>query len=269
MDAGRQSKGLSLYSRNGLRDAAGSGRLMAWAFALAAVCGYLAGSIPFPRIVARLVGRGAPLRKIELPIPGRDEVFVSDAVSATAVRLQYGAGYGCLTSLLDMLKAAGVTLAFKLLFPGQVLFLVAAGMAVVGHIWPVFSRFRGGRGQSPIIGSLFVVDWVSPFVVFPAAQILGLVTGTRVYTGRFGPELLLAGWLWIRFASLPHVLFAVGLFAVRLVAMRREIQQFHRLRVHGRLVSTSDEMKFLGLKLRKIRLPSLLRRSRPGSGPET
>lgn len=212
---------------------------------LAVVAGYLVGSISFAALIARILGRGTPLSQIHLPVPGTEQALSSNAVSATAVRLQYGARYGCLTSLLDMAKAAAITLVFKQLSPEQPLFLIASGMTVVGHVWPFYLRFRGGRGQSPIIGSLFVIDWPAALIVFPAAQVLGVLTRTRPYTGRFGPELLLAAWFWYRFASVPHVLFAFGLLIVRLIAMRRELRQFHQLRKQGHLRSLADEFAFL------------------------
>ena len=239
---------------------------------LAIFGGYLVGSISFAALIARIVGRGTPLQQIHLPVPGTDQALSSSAVSATAVRLQYGARYGCLTSLLDMAKAAAITLAFKQLVPEQPLFLIASGMTVVGHIWPFYLRFRGGRGQSPIIGSLFVIDWPSALIVFPAAQVLGVLTGTRPYTGRFGPELLLAAWFWYRFASLPHVLFAFGLLIVRLIAMRRELRQFHHLRKQGHLRSLADEFAFLDGSPRLCRWMTRFihrRASRQDSEPRT
>ena len=236
---------------------------MSWPLALlAAACGYIAGSIPFARIIARWVDPGRPLETIRMAVPGGGEL-ISDAVSATTIRLQYGARYGCLTSLLDMAKAAGVTAAFFYAFPGQHLHLIAAGMATVGHIWPAFGRFRGGRGQSPIIGSLWVIDPLSPWVVYPAAQLLGLLTRMRPYVGRFGPEAFLIPWFWFRFRSLPHMLFALGLLIVRLAAMRSEIAQFRRLRREGKLRSLSDELAFLGLDRRVTALRARFRRSDP------
>ena len=221
---------------------------MSWAPALlAAASGYLVGSIPFALLVLRWFGKGETLRPTELPVPGTADVLRSDAVSATAVRLQLGARYGCLTSVLDMLKAAVVTLTFKLLYPDAPYFLIASGLAVVGHVWPVFNRLRGGRGQSPIIGSLFVVDWPSPLIAYPLAQVLGLLTRSRAFVGRFGAMLVAAAWLWFRFASLPHVLYAIGLFAVRILAMRREINQYARLRGQGKLSTLSEELEFLHL----------------------
>lgn len=196
-----------------------------------------------------------------MAVPGGGEL-VSNAASATAVRLQYGARYGCLTSLLDMAKAAGVTAAFLLSFPDQHLHLVAAGMATAGHIWPIFGRFRGGRGQSPIIGSLLVIDPASAFTVYPAAQVLGLLTRTRPYVGRFGPEALLIPWFWFRLQSLPHIAFAIGVLLLRLVAMRSEIAQFRRLRREGKLRSIADELAFLHLDHRITSLRNRLLRKR-------
>jgi len=219
---------------------------MHWALGiLAATAGYAVGSIPFAWIIARIVDRNKPLQPIRLQIPGSERELTSDAVSATAVRLQFGARYGCLTSLLDMAKAAGITLLFQRLYPGQSLHLIAAGCTVVGHIWPLFHRFRGGRGQSPIIGSLFVIDWPAALVVYPAAQLLGLVTGLRSYVGRLAPMLLLAGWFGYRFGDLDHILFAMALFVVRVVAMQDEIRQYATLRREGALSSLRDELNLL------------------------
>jgi glycerol-3-phosphate acyltransferase PlsY len=219
---------------------------MNWGYAiLAALSGYLIGAIPFSLVIVRLFGHGAQLAPPNLRVPGSDALLRSGAVSATAVRLQLGAHYGCLTSILDMGKASAVTLAFKLSFPQQPYFLIASGFSVVGHIWPVFNRFRGGRGQSPIIGSLFVIDWPVALVVYPAAQILGLLTRSRAFVGRFGTMPMAAGWFAYRFGSLSHVLYAVGLCAVRLLAMRHEIAQYVQLRREGRLRTLAEELEFL------------------------
>ena len=234
---------------------------MSWQVALlAALAGYLLGSIPFALIVVRCFGQGKPLRPTELPIPGTGDMLRSNAVSATAVRLQLGARYGCLTSILDMSKAAAITLAFKLAYPTEPYFLIASGLAVVGHIWPAFNRFRGGRGQSPIIGSLFVIDWPAPFIAYPLAQLLGIAACSRAFVGRFGVMLIVAGWLYFRFSSLPHVLYAIGLVVVRITAMRREIAQYVRLRKAGTLRTLSDELEFLQMGEGMTRSIGFLRR---------
>jgi len=224
-----------------------------WVAVISALSGYAVGSIPFALLVVRLFGGGRTVRSTELSVPGTGKVLRSDAVSATAVRLQMGAPFGCLTSLLDMSKAAAVTLTFKYLDPEAAYYLIAAGFAVVGHVWPVFHRFRGGRGQSPIIGSLFVIDWPAAFIAYPCAQVLGLVTRSTAWVGRFSPPLIVAGWLYFRFRNLSFVYFALGLFLVRLLAMRREMAQYAAIRKSGGLRTLSEQLELLRFSPRVIR----------------
>jgi glycerol-3-phosphate acyltransferase PlsY len=57
-----------------------------------------------------------------------------------------------------MLKVAIPTLIVRLWQPDEAYYLVLAGAGVVGHAWPVYHRFRGGRGESPILGGLLVIE---------------------------------------------------------------------------------------------------------------
>jgi glycerol-3-phosphate acyltransferase PlsY len=95
-----------------------------------------------------------------IAVPDSETVFVSDAISATALRLHLGPGYGCLTGILDILKAAVPALAFKLWQPEAPYYLFAASMAAVGHDWPTYYRYKGGQGMSPTMGGMLVVDWL-------------------------------------------------------------------------------------------------------------
>ena len=226
-----------------------------WIGIAAAVAGYLAGSIPFAAIIFRLFGNGDRLQPLALEVPGTSEVLRSETVSATSVRLQLGTRYGCLTSLLDMAKAAAVTLAFRLAYPHKHYFLVAAGLAVVGHVWPIFYRFRGGRGQSPAIGGMFVVDWAAPLIAYPIAQLLGFATQSRAFVGRFSPMLIAAIWLYFRTGDSAFVLYALGVLAIRLLAMRGEVSQIMRLQKAGYLSTLQEEAELLGFDrfLRKLK----------------
>ena len=84
---------------------------------LAAVIGYLSGSISFAILVTRFAAPDGKLSKITVSVPDSDLKIESDTLSATTVRLQLGARYGCLVSILDMVKAAVPALVFKLLIP--------------------------------------------------------------------------------------------------------------------------------------------------------
>jgi glycerol-3-phosphate acyltransferase PlsY len=202
---------------------------------IAAVVGYLSGSVSYARLVARLAEPDRKIGKIRVSVPGRADTYVeSDSVSATTVRLQYGSKYGGLVSLLDMLKAAIPMLAFKLWQPDQPYYLVASVMAVVGHNWPIFFRFKGGRGLSCIIGSFFILSWLGTIVT----NVVGFLVGYRsrnmlVVTGA-GIVLMIP---WIIFTTRDWVLVVYVLLMnlIYWLSMIPEIREYARLRRAGTL----------------------------------
>jgi glycerol-3-phosphate acyltransferase PlsY len=88
-----------------------------WIIVLAAVIGYALGSISFARLITRWVAPEEDISKLTIAVPDSEARIESDAISATTVRLHVGPKWGCLTSVLDMLKAALPALAFKLWQP--------------------------------------------------------------------------------------------------------------------------------------------------------
>jgi glycerol-3-phosphate acyltransferase PlsY len=103
---------------------------------------YLIGSIPFSFLVARAFG-----------VPDVRQVG-SGNVGATNVLRSAGKAAGALALLLDVGKGAAATALAGRLAPGQaVLPAVAAVAAVVGHMYPVWLRFRGGKGVATGLGA--------------------------------------------------------------------------------------------------------------------
>jgi glycerol-3-phosphate acyltransferase PlsY len=126
---------------------------------LAIVIGYFIGSIPFAFLVARWHG-------IDLRVAG------SGNVGATNVLRTGGVSAGIVVLLLDGLKGALAVMVAQRLTTGSVT-PVAAGLAsVVGHIFPVWLRFRGGRGVATAAGTFAVL---APFAVAAAAVIFTVV----------------------------------------------------------------------------------------------
>ena len=71
---------------------------------LCSIGGYLAGSVSSARIVYYLVTKRKEIEPFSEPIPHSDQMFESKLVSATLITKKLGKKYGCITSLLDMLK---------------------------------------------------------------------------------------------------------------------------------------------------------------------
>jgi glycerol-3-phosphate acyltransferase PlsY len=201
---------------------------------LAMATGYLAGSVSFARLVTRLFAPDQDISKIAIEVPDSETRFESDAISATTVRLHLGPRYGCLTSILDMLKAAIPALAFKLWQPEADHYLLAAGMAAVGHNWPLYYRFKGGRGMSPIMGGMFVVDWLGVVIT----NLLGLLSdlvikSTLVSSGVW--LVLMIPWIWFRSHDGAALVYAVAMCILFWASMMPEWQELLRLRREGKL----------------------------------
>lgn len=206
----------------------------------AAAAGYLFGSISFSRLIARRVNPKADISKIEYEVPGSTELFVTDSVSATAARHHLGARWGCLTAILDMIKVFVPTLAVRLFWPEAPYYLATAAFGLVGHDWPLFAGFKGGRGESPIIGGLLAVDPVGLLITSAASSVLGLVVG-HILVFRWAWLLLLIPWFWLRLHSWPHVAYMALCNLVYWYTMSPELIQYARMGPKG-ISPTQEEI---------------------------
>ena len=210
----------------------------------AIVCSYLIGSISFSRLVVRLFARNRELTDVEIDVPGSDDKFRYTAVGGTAVAMHMGSRWGCLVGILDMLKAALPTLLFKILYPGQSIFLIAGLAAMVGHIWPIFYRFKGGRGYSAVYGSLLVVDWVGAVVTSVLGMLIGMVVVHDLMMAYLTSLWLIIPWLWLTTHNLAYVAYGLGLNLIFMIAFIPELRQVIALRKAGNFDFQNDMRKY-------------------------
>ena len=130
----------------------------------ALLMGYLLGSIPFGILLTRMAGAG-DLRSIG-----------SGNIGATNVLRTGRKGLAAATLLLDLAKGAAAVLLVERLFPGDGM-LAAAG-ALVGHCYPVWLRFRGGKGVATLMGVVLALHW--PIGAVYAAVWVGLLATVRI-----------------------------------------------------------------------------------------
>ncbi|WP_288483891.1 glycerol-3-phosphate 1-O-acyltransferase PlsY [uncultured Novosphingobium sp.] len=131
---------------------------------LAIALGYLLGSIPFGLLLTRLTGAG-DLRSIG-----------SGNIGATNVLRTGRKGLAATTLLLDLAKGLVAVLLARSIWPGAEPF--AAVAAVVGHCFPVWLGFRGGKGVATLAGVSFGLAW--PIGLVYAGLWLGMLAITRV-----------------------------------------------------------------------------------------
>ncbi len=160
--------------------------------ALALALGYLLGSILFGVVLTRLAGAG-DLRTIG-----------SGNIGATNVLRTGRKGLAAATLVLDALKATlAVVLASS--FFGPATGLAAAAGAILGHLYPVWLKFRGGKGVATYLGGLIGLAW-------PAALAFAVVWLGVAWTTRYSSAAALAAT-----AVSPLVALAIGLDEVAVV----------------------------------------------------
>lgn len=201
---------------------------------LAAAVGYLVGSVSFGRVVARFAAPDEDLSRTEVDIPGSEEKVVLTSVSSTSIGARKGPKWGCLAGILDILKATIPTLVFRLWHPGEPYYLIVAVAVVAGHNWPVYYRFKGGRGISSILGGMLVVDWPGLIVTGVAGNLLGQLLLKTPMAGFSLSLPLLIPWFALVTRSWWHVGYGVAINVVYWIAVIPELRTYARLRREGR-----------------------------------
>ena len=191
--------------------------------------GYLIGSVSFARLIYRLVKKSTDYEPLIEKMPGSDYVYESNLKSASWVGLKVGKKYGCLTSVLDMLKVGIPVLLIKLLFVAYPYYLLLAFFGVVGHNFPVYHRFNGGRGESPIIGSILVIDWLGFIVSNLASSVLGFLAGSVILM-QTGWKIIIIFWFWLVRNDYYSVVFMIAINLLFAYSMRKEIKMFIELK---------------------------------------
>ena len=140
-------------------------------------CGYICGSIPFGYLVVRLAGLG-DIRKIG-----------SANIGATNVLRTGKPALAALTLVADALKAAAPT-SLALFMAGEAAALTAALCAFCGHLFPVWLKFRGGKGIASFLGIVAVLDamaglvfiivWLAMATLFRISALAGLAATCAV-----------------------------------------------------------------------------------------
>ena len=173
---------------------------------LAAIAGYLLGSIPFGLLLTMAAGLG-DVRKIG-----------SGSIGATNVLRTGRKGLAALTLLLDAAKGAAAVLLCGALagVPG----IFFGGIAsLIGHCYPVWLKFKGGKGVATALGIMLMADWrvaVAAGGVWLAVAVVVRISSAAALAAAVAAPLLV--WL---FAS-PQPVLGLVLAAVALVLLRHK-----------------------------------------------
>lgn len=184
--------------------------------ALAAILGYLLGSIPFGLVITKAAGLG-DIRSIG-----------SGNIGATNVLRTGRKDLALATLLLDGGKGAiAVLVAYALNWPPE----IAGAAAFLGHCFPVWLKFNGGKGVATFLGTLLAL-W------FPAGAIACAVWLVIAYAVRFSSLAALAAA-----AASPLILFSMGKAAFAIAAIFMTALIFIRHHANIKRLIAGDEPK--------------------------
>jgi glycerol-3-phosphate acyltransferase PlsY len=164
---------------------------------ISALAGYLLGCFQTAYIIGKKVGN------IDIRTQGSNN---SGASNVTRVM---GWKYGVITAVVDILKAAMAVVVIEWIYPASAELAFIAGLfAVIGHIYPVFLDFRGGKGAACIGGFMLAFDWRISIILFIAIFTITLLTD-YIALGTIAMGVILPMLIWIFGYSMPCLLMAV------------------------------------------------------------
>lgn len=163
---------------------------------LTVLLGYLAGSVPFAFLLARRAG-------IDVRFEGSGNVGAANVLRTT------GTGRAVLVMALDVAKGAAAVAVAYLSNAGAATTAVTGAAAVVGHVYPVWLRFHGGKGVAVAAGVFAVLTPLATLIA--CGLFLAIVRATRLISlGSLAATVALPPAAWLSGAPLAVVVAAIG-----------------------------------------------------------
>lgn len=188
--------------------------------------GYLLGSVSPSALISKL-------KKKSLRENGTGNL------GATNVMLNFGKMYGVLVMLFDIFKAFFTVKLTAFLFPLSTLIPLVAGTAVVvGHIFPFYMKFKGGKGLASFGGLILAYDPITFFILLVIGISLMLILNYGVFMP-VSAAVIFPIFVWMKTCSVANLITAVILCAVIIFAHLENLSDA----LHGSAVKIRDYIK--------------------------
>lgn len=176
------------------------------------IFGYLLGSIPFGFLISK--AKGTDIRKV-----------ASGNIGGTNVSRAFGLKWGILVGILDIVKGIiPIYLATKFLFFDWQIALVAI-TPVLGHVFPVWLKFKGGKGVATTLGVLLILFGWKNFLILLSVWLLVLVIVQIMSFTSLLMSSLLPLFTCLFSSSLSYYLLAIVLAILIWWAHRENLQR--------------------------------------------
>ncbi len=205
--------------------------------AAAALAGYLIGSISFTRIITSFKAPGKEVKEDEVKVEGTDMSYKVTAFGATAASMKHGPKVGCSIGIADMIKVAVPVLVFRLLFPGEPYIYICAAAGMLGHNWPIYYRFKGGRGISAYYGGIFVIDWLGALATMIAGMLFGFFVIRDFFVAYMAGLWFIIPWAWFTTHRYDYLAYTIAVNIMYMTAMIPDIKQYVKIRKHTKVTT--------------------------------
>ena len=189
-------------------------------------------------------------------------------MGGNTVGMKYGSGAGCAVGLLDILKVFLPTLAFKLIYPDQYYFLIAAVAGFIGHCWPIYYRFKGGRGMSAFYGGLFAFDPLGAVAIAGSGMLIGMLVFRDMLIAYMAGVWLLIPWMWFTTKDYAYLVYAIVINILFVLAMIPELREIIRLRKLYGKGDMSASMQQFPMGRHMLKIMNFLNLSKKPESPE-
>lgn len=133
-----------------------------------------------------------------------------------------------------MLKAFTPIIILRIAFPNQPYYLVFSIFTIIGHNYPIYYRFKGGRGLSPMLGSLLAIDPLGMIVALFAGTLLAvLINQPHASLILWFPMLTI--WSWLVKDNPITAIYTIILLVLFLVAEIPEMRLALQYQKQGRM----------------------------------
>ncbi|WP_422485550.1 glycerol-3-phosphate acyltransferase [Gudongella sp. DL1XJH-153] len=183
------------------------------------IIGYLFGCIQSAYIYGRAV------KKVDIRTLGQKNAGATNAAQSLGISI------GVIVVILDILKAVAAAALVKYLFPqlmetdGMLPIYVSGASVVLGHNYPFFMNFKGGKGTASTVGMLFSINMMLGALSMLVILVLTIVTDYIVF-GTLGLLLLLIGTTIFYDFGLPSLVIAILL---SLQSIYKHLPNFKRI----------------------------------------
>ncbi|RLD08842.1 MAG: acyl-phosphate glycerol 3-phosphate acyltransferase [Chloroflexota bacterium] len=186
---------------------------MATQIMLTLIIGYLFGCLQSAFILGKLV------RKIDIRDHGSGNAGASNITSTLGLK------FGVIVGLVDILKGFFAVQVVKWIYPGNPDLAYLAGlMAILGHIFPFYLKFRGGKGVATLAGMMFGVNWKLGLFFVLLVAVPALVTD-YIVAGSFSTFIALPIVTYFSGYPILMTLLSLGLTVLCFYLHRANIQR--------------------------------------------